>query len=305
MKRNDPCWCGSGKKYKRCHMNSDFEKQRSSGNAPERRMIKTPEQILGMRRAGAFNGQVLDYVRPFVKAGITTEEINTIVHEYTLKNGAVPAPLGYHGFPKSVCVSVNDVVCHGIPSSSEKLKNGDIVNVDITSIVDGFHGDSSETFLVGDVSAEARMLVGVAARALFNGIAAVGPATPLSAIAAAIEPYVESQGCSVVRQYTGHGIGSKFHEHFTVYHHLSDEVDNVILQPGMTLTIEPMINLGGWRVTTDSKDRWTVRTKDGTLSAQFEHTVLVTETGVEVLTRTPLQIAAGKLLIVDGVDLPF
>jgi len=301
MKRNEPCWCGSGKKYKRCHMEEDMRKERPAADAPEKRMVKTSEQIAAMRRACAFNGEVLDYIRPFIKAGVSTEQINTLVHEYTVAHGHVPAPLGYHGFPKSVCTSVNDVVCHGIPSPDEILKEGDIVNVDVTSIVGGFHGDSSETFLIGAVSDDARRLVRVAAEALLRGIEAVRPGRSLRSIAGAIEPFVQSQGCSVVRQYTGHGIGMKFHEHFTVYHHVAEDADDIILLPGMTLTIEPMINLGGWHVVTSSKDRWTVRTKDGSLSAQFEHTVLVTETGVEVLTRTPSQIAAGKLLLIEGM----
>ena len=301
MKRNELCWCGSGKKYKRCHMNEDLRKAAGVPAGPPDPMVKTPEEAEGMRRAGAFNGELMDYLRPFVKAGVATEEINTLAHEYTVRHGHTPAPLGYHGYPKSLCTSINNVVCHGIPSADEVLKDGDIVNVDLTSIVDGFHGDSSETFFIGNVSGDARHLVKVTARALQLGIEAVKPGRLLRSIAEAIDPYATSQGCSVVRQYTGHGIGRKFHEHFTVYHHISDDADGIVLKPGMTLTIEPMINLGNYKVVTDIDDGWTVRTKDGTLSAQFEHTVLVTETGVEVLTRTPAQIAAGKLLIVEGL----
>jgi methionyl aminopeptidase len=280
MKRNELCWCGSGKKYKRCHMQEDMKKvHRAPPDSPDP-MVKTP----------------------FVKAGTDTDAINKLIHEYTVGHGHAPAPLGYHGFPKSVCTSINNVVCHGIPSPHEILKEGDIVNVDITTIVDGFHGDSSETFFVGPASSDARRLVEVTARALQRGVRAVKPGAHLRAVAEAIEPYVNSQGCSVVRQYTGHGIGRKFHEHFTVYHHISPDCDAIVLKPGMTLTIEPMINLGGYRVVTDIDDGWTVRTKDGSLSAQFEHTVLVTETGVEVLTLTPSQIAAGALLVVEGLE---
>jgi len=303
MKRNDLCWCGSGKKYKRCHMLEDMKKEDNKMSHVNSRMIKSSEQIEGMRRAGIFNGQLMDFIRPHIVGGISTGQINALAHEYTIRHGHTPAPLGYHGFPKSLCTSINNIVCHGIPSEKEILKDGDIVNVDLTTIVDGFHGDSSETFFIGEVSAEAKHLVAVTANALQRGIEAVKPGKTLKAIAEAIEPYVQSEGCSVVQQYTGHGIGRKFHEFFTVYHHIASDSESIILEPGMTMTIEPMINLGGYRVVTDINDGWTVRTKDGTLSAQFEHTVLVTETGVEILTLTPRQIAAGKILLVDGLEI--
>jgi methionyl aminopeptidase len=243
----------------------------------------------------------MDYIRPFVKTGVSTLEINALVHEYTVGHGHIPACLGYRGFPKSLCTSINNVVCHGIPSAKEVLHSGDIVNIDLTTIVDGFYGDSSETFMIGAVSSEARRLVMVSATSLFLGVDAVRPGRSLRAIAEAIEPYVKSQGCSVVRQYTGHGIGKEFHEEsFSVYHHIDRHSDDMIMEPGMTFTIEPMINLGGWEVTIDKGDGWTVRTKDGSLSAQFEHTVLVTGTGAEILTRTPSQIAEGVRLRVDA-----
>jgi methionyl aminopeptidase len=302
IQRNDPCWCGSGKKYKKCHLGQGDDappRPASTGVRPKKRLIKTPGEIAGMRRAGAFNGALLEYIRPFVKAGVSTMEINALVHDYTVSHGHVPACLGYRGFPRSVCTSVNDVVCHGIPSNAEVLREGDIVNVDCTTIVGGFHGDSSETFMIGGVSREARHLVAVSARALLIGIDAVKPGRPLCVIAEAVEPYVKSQGCSVVRQYTGHGIGKKFHEEFSVFHHIDRENDNLIMEPGMTFTIEPMINLGGWEVTVDAVDKWTVRTKDGSLSAQFEHTILVTGTGAEILTGTPSQTAAGVRLHLD------
>lgn len=299
--RNEPCWCGSGKKYKKCHMQKDSMKYgKTATNTSKNEMIKSPEEIAGMRKAGVFNGELMDYVRPYVKAGISTEEINTLVHDYTVKHGYTPASLGYHNFPKSVCTSVNEVVCHGIPSANTILTEGDIVNIDLTTIVDGFHGDSSETFIIGNVPDEARKLVKIAAMALLKGIEAVGPGEPLSIIGDTIQPFVELKNCSVVRQYTGHGVGRKFHEHFTVCHHMTPDCENITLLPGMTFTIEPMINLGVYNVITDSEDGWTVRTKDGSLSAQFEHTLLITETGVEALTRTPSQIAAGTLL-----NLPF
>lgn len=294
--RNDPCWCGSGKKYKRCHMNSEIGQRNKTISPKTNRMIKSPDDIEGMRRAGAFNGEMMDYIRPYVKAGISTEEINTLVHEYTVKHGHLPACLLYHKFPKSVCVSVNEVVCHGIPSSETVLKEGDIVNVDLTTIVDGYHGDSSETFLIGDISERARHVVKIAAESMMRGIKAAGPGKPLGIIGQTIQPYAESQNCSVVQKYTGHGVGKKFHEFFTVCHHISPECDTVTLLPGMTLTIEPMINLGAYKVVTSREDGWTVRTKDGSLSAQFEHTILITETGTEVLTRAPSQIKAGTIL---------
>jgi methionyl aminopeptidase len=302
--RNDPCWCGSGKKYKKCHLATD-------GKSPpmdkpvkrQSKYAKKPDEIEKMRKAGEFNGQLIDYIRPFIKAGISTEEINTLVHEYTLNHGHAPATLGYHGYPKSCCTSINNVVCHGIPSPTEILKDGDIINVDCTTIVDGFYGDSSETFLIGTVDTDARHLVEVTARAMILGIESVKPGYPLSAIAHAIEPFVKANGCSVVHQYTGHGLGKSFHEHFTVFHHIERESDRIIMEPGMTFTVEPMINAGGYLVITDSKDKWTARTKDGSLSSQFEHTVLVTDAGAEVLTLTPRQRAQNKWVIIDGMEI--
>jgi len=306
INRNDPCWCGSGKKYKRCHLFSDLNspdtEEKPAVVKSKNRLVKTADEIDGMRRAGAFNGELMDHVRPFVKLGISTEELNTLVHEYTVSHGHTPACLGYHGFPKSVCTSRNNVVCHGIPSADEVLLDGDIVNVDLTTIVEGFYGDSSETFMIGNVSEKARHLVMVTANALLRGIDSVKPGRPLSVIGEAIEPYVTAQGCSVVRQYTGHGIGKKFHEAFTVYHHMDPDCDRILLEPGMTLTIEPMVNSGRYEVVTDKVDGWTVRTKDGSLSAQFEHTIVVTETGAEILTLTPSEKMAGIRLRVEGVE---
>jgi len=298
IERNELCWCGSGKKYKKCHLLKDTQKTNSKSGL--RGLIKGSEEIKKMRKAGEFNGQLMDYIRPFVKAGITSEEINSLVHEYTIAHGHIPACLGYHGYPKSACISRNNIVCHGIPSKNEILSDGDIVNVDLTTIVDGYYGDSSETFFIGTVKPEARHLVEVTAKAMILGIDAVKPGVHLRAIAEAIEPFVKSQGCSVVRQYTGHGIGKKFHESFTVYHHVDEDCEPIVLEPGMTFTVEPMVNVGGYEVITDRKDGWTVRTKDGSLSAQFEHTILVTETGGEVLTLTPSQKNAGVRLAVDG-----
>ncbi|MBN2189322.1 MAG: type I methionyl aminopeptidase [Chitinispirillaceae bacterium] len=303
INRNDPCWCGSGKKYKKCHLFSD-EKYGRAAVGKKKWPVKNEREIEGMRKAGAFNGVLMDYIRPFVKAGVTTEEIDALVHAYTVKHGHTPACLGYRGFPKSLCTSINDVVCHGIPSEKTVLRDGDIVNIDLTTVVEGYHGDSSETFMIGSVSAEARRLVMVAAQALMLGIEAAMPGQTLRGIAEAIEPYVKSEGCSVVRQYTGHGIGKGFHEGFTVYHHVDPDCEHVVLEPGMTFTIEPMINLGGWEVAIDKSDKWTVRTRDGSLSAQFEHTVLVTGHGADVLTLTPSQTAAGTILQTGGMSFP-
>jgi len=295
--RNDPCWCGSGKKYKKCHLYADMSSGKNGVGKPlSASVLKLPQEMDGMRKAGVFNGQLRDYIRTYVKAGISTGELDAMVHEYTVKHGHTPGSLGYHNFPKSSCISINDVVCHGIPSNNAILRDGDIVNIDLTTVVDGFFGDSSETFMIGAVSEEAKKVVRVSALALLKGIEAVGPGKHLSIIGETIEPFVQSYNCSVVRQYTGHGIGKKFHEFFTVCHHRAEDCEDVILLPGMTFTIEPMINTGNYKVVTDRHDGWTVRTKDGSLSAQFEHTLLITETGVEVLTRTPSQIAAGTLL---------
>ena len=311
IQRNDPCWCGSGKKYKKCHLFEDEKHQSMTEpvarpvlrhSRKEKKYVKSAREITGMERAGAFNGELLDYIRPFVKAGISTGEIDSLVHDYTVEHGHIPACLGYRGYPKSVCTSVNNIVCHGIPSSGVVLKEGDIVNVDLTTIVDGYYGDSSETFFIGTVPENVRHLVMVTAEALIRGIDAARAGAPLSAIADAIEPFVNDQGCSVVHQYTGHGIGRKFHEHFSVYHHHDSDADHITLLPGMTFTIEPMINTGGWEVITDRDDGWTVRTADGSLSAQFEHTVLITEGPAKVLTLTPSQKAAGVRLSVDGVN---
>ncbi len=302
LKRNDPCWCGSGKKYKRCHLHEDEKSNRKTPRLPGR-MVKTSEELEGMRRAGEFNGQLMDYIRPYVKAGVSTADIDRLVYDYTLEHGHQPACLGYHGYPKSACVSINNVVCHGIPSPEDIIREGDIVNVDLTTIVDGFHGDSSETFIIGEAPDATRRLVEVTARALLLGIEAAVPGKPLQAVAQAIQPYVESQGCSVVQQYTGHGIGRKFHEHFSVYHHVARDAEAIMLEPGMTFTIEPMVNAGAYKVVTDPDDGWTVRTKDGSLSAQFEHTIAITDTGCEVLTRTPSQKAENAVLLVKGMTL--
>lgn len=244
--------------------------------------IKTPEEIEKMRVAGRLAAEVLEMIAPHVVAGITTDEINRICHDYIVnEQKAIPAPLNYHGFPKSICTSVNHVVCHGIPGD-KKLKKGDIVNVDITVIKDGFHGDTSQMFYIGKPSIKAKRLVEIARESLIRGIQIVKPGAQLGDIGHAVQSYAESQNCSVVREYCGHGIGTEFHEDPQVLHY-GNPGTGVELKPGMTFTIEPMINDGKAHVTL-MRDGWTVITKDRSLSAQWEHTILVTEDGYEILT---------------------
>ncbi len=245
--------------------------------------IKSPKEIEGIRVASQMAAETLVLTGEMLRPGITTDEINTFVHEDTLRRDAYPAPLNYKGFPKSVCTSVNEVVCHGIPGN-QVLKNGDIINVDVTTLYKGFHGDTSATFYIGTPSPEARLVVETARRGLELGIAEVKEGARLGDIGAAIQEYVEAQGCSVVRDFVGHGIGRKFHEPPQVKH-FGKRGTLERLKAGMVFTIEPMVNIGRWEVDVDNADRWTVRTVDGSLSAQFEHTCLVTRTGVEVLTR--------------------
>jgi methionyl aminopeptidase len=244
--------------------------------------IKTADEIEKMRVAGRLAAEVLEMIAPFVRPGVTTDELDQICHRHIVEvQQAVPAPLNYHGFPKSICTSVNHVVCHGIPGE-RRLKNGDIVNIDITVIKEGFHGDTSQMFVVGETSLKARRLVDTAYECLTVGIALVRPGARLGDIGAAIQALAESRNFSVVREYCGHGIGRTFHEEPQVLHY-GNAGTGVELQPGMTFTIEPMINAGKRHVKLLG-DNWTVVTKDRGLSAQWEHTVLVTDTGHEVLT---------------------
>jgi methionyl aminopeptidase len=243
--------------------------------------IKSPKEIDSLRRACRIASETLLQTAELIKPGVTTDEINRFVHEDTLRRGARPAPLNYHGFPKSVCTSVNDVVCHGIPGS-QRLKDGDIINVDVTSIYEGFHGDTSATFYVGQPSKEARHVTETARRSLEIGISVVRDGARLGDIGAAIQEYAESEGCSVVRAFVGHGIGRRFHEPPQVSH-VGTRGSGLRLRAGMCFTIEPMINVGGYEVDI-LDDGWTVVTRDGSLSAQFEHTLVVTREGCEVLT---------------------
>lgn len=243
--------------------------------------IKTAEEIEAMKPACQLAADTLVMIEEYIRAGITTDELNRIVHDYTIKNGGIPAPLNYHGFPKSVCTSINHVVCHGIPSD-KKLKNGDIINVDVTTIVDGWHGDTSKTFYVGEPKVRARKVTEVARRALELGIEAARPGNTLGDIGHAIQSYVEGEKCSVVREYCGHGIGRSFHEDPQVLHY-GRPGDGMMLKEGMVFTIEPMVNIGKAAVKL-LKDDWTVVTRDKSLSAQFEHTLALRADGAEILT---------------------
>jgi methionyl aminopeptidase len=244
--------------------------------------IKTPEEIEKMRIAGRLAAEVLEMIGPHVKAGITTDELDRICHDYIVnEQQAIPAPLNYRGFPKSICTSVNHVICHGIPGN-KMLKNGDVLNIDVTVIKDGYHGDTSKMFFIGKPSVQGKRLVEVAHKALWIGIDMVKPGVRLGDIGHAIQTYAEGQHCSVVREYCGHGIGREFHEEPQVLHY-GRPGTGMVLEPGMTFTIEPMINAGK-RHTKLLPDGWTVVTKDHSLSAQWEHTILVTADGHEVLT---------------------
>jgi methionyl aminopeptidase len=247
--------------------------------------IKSPKEVEAMKAASLMAAETLLLVGEKLRVGMSTEEINTIVHEDTLKKGGRPAPLNYRGFPKSVCTSINEVVCHGIPGP-QILADGDIINVDNTTIYGGYYGDTSATFYIGTPSADARKVVEIARKSLELGIAEVKDGARLGDIGAAIQEYVESQGCSVVRDFVGHGIGRRFHEDPQVKHY-GRRGTGERLKTGMTFTIEPMVNLGRFEVVIDPDDKWTVTTADGTLSAQFEHTLVVTKTGSEVLTKRP------------------
>ena len=246
--------------------------------------LKTPEQIEKMRVAGALAAEVLEMIAPHVQPGISTGELDKICHDYIVNTQqAIPAPLNYRGFPKSICTSVNQVVCHGIPSDQRVLKKGDIVNIDITVIKDGYHGDTSKMFFVGDVAQHASKLSKVAQECLYIGIDLVKPGTTLGDIGFAIYQHATKHYYSIVREYCGHGIGLEFHEDPQVLHY-GKPGQGVVLQEGMTFTIEPMLNAGKRHVKLNRHDGWTVETKDRSLSAQWEHTLAVTSTGVEVLT---------------------
>lgn len=247
--------------------------------------IYNEEEREGLRAASRFNAQAMDFIRPYVREGITTAEIDRLVHDYTRDHGHIPACLGYEGYPRSVCTSINEVVCHGIPDETV-LKPGDIVNVDLTTIVDGWYGDQSEMFLIGDVSDEARRLVQVTFDALYIGIRAIKPFGKVADIGRAISNYARLHKFEVVREYQGHGIGRQFHQEPGIPHFPAGGSERVVIRPGTCFTIEPMLNVGTWETELDRSDGWTVRTRDRKLSAQFEHTILMSEDGPEILTLT-------------------
>jgi methionyl aminopeptidase len=249
-------------------------------------IIKTEKQIDGIRKSCELAADTLEWVEQFIKPGVTTEEINQKAEEYIRSHGALPAPLGYHGFPKATCISLNEVICHGIPSEQEVLKEGDIINVDVTTILNGYYGDTSRMYAVGEISEDARRLLAVAKDCLDIGIVTCKPGRAFWEIAKAIQHYADSRGYSVVHQFCGHGTGLKFHEEPQVHHDWTEGSGDIRrMKPGMIFTIEPMINVGVPDAKIDEKDNWTARTTDGKLSAQYEHTVLITENGVEVLTK--------------------
>lgn len=283
--RNEPCWCGSGKKYKKCH--ADFDEKRealaAAGHvAPPNELIKLPHQIEGIRKSAKVNIAVLDYVAAHIRAGISTAEIDRWVYEETLRMGGVPAPLGFEGFPKSVCTSVNNQVCHGIPSDDMILQDGDIINVDVSTIVDGYYSDSSRMFCIGSVLPEWEKLVRVAKECVEKGLEQVKPWGFLGDIGQAVNDHAKANGYSVVREIGGHGVGLAFHEDPWVSY-TSQAGTGMVLAPGLMFTIEPMVNMGSAKIFQDSDNGWTIYTDDELPSAQWEIQVLVTEDGYEVI----------------------
>ena len=250
---------------------------------PSKKLIKTPEQIEGIRRSGVVNTGVLDHVAAHIKAGMSTLEIDRLVYDYTVAHGAIPAPLNYEGFPKSVCTSINEVVCHGIPCEEDILEEGDIVNVDVSTILDGYYSDASRMFVIGETTPEKQRLVDVAKECLLVGMEAARPYGFVGDIGNAIQRHAHKNGFTVVRDLCGHGVGLEFHEEPEV-EHFGRKGTGMLLVPGMVFTIEPMINMGGWEVFVDEEDDWTVVTEDELPSAQWEHTFVMTDNGLEILT---------------------
>ncbi len=284
--RNDLCWCGSGKKYKKCHIGFDdrIEEIEFQGHiVPDHSIIKNAEQIEKIKESAKINIAVLDYVAEHIKAGISTAEIDRWVYDITTKMGGIPAPLNYQGFPKSVCTSINDEVCHGIPSEDIILKDGDIINVDCSTELNGYFSDSSRMFCIGEVSEDKRRLVEAAKQALDEGLKQVKPWGFLGDMGQAVNDFIKSKGYSVVREVGGHGIGLEFHEEPWVSY-VSKKNTEMLMVPGFIFTIEPMINMGSPEIFTDEDNGWTIYTEDGSPSAQWEIQVLVTEDGYEIIS---------------------
>lgn len=304
LKANDPCWCGSGRKFKRCHRDDaerlqpgalspmrtvppeiprpDYAETGEPGRRPEPR-VKSTDVIERMRVAGRAAAEVLDIGAATIAPGVTTDEIDAVVHQAYIDRGGYPSTLNYRGYPKSLCTSVNEVICHGIPDD-RPLRDGDIVNLDVTIYLDGVHGDTNATYLVGQIDDASERLVEVTRECLAHGIAAVVPGHPFSDIGRAIEDHATAHGYQVVRAFVGHGIGEQFHTDLQIPHYYEPRLTTV-MEPGMVFTIEPMISMGtGLHRIWD--DDWTAVTADGSRTAQFEHTVLVTDDGVEILTVT-------------------
>lgn len=283
--RNDPCWCGSGKKYKKCHIDFDekIEEFEVAGHiVPSHEILKNAEQIEKIKESAKINIAVLDYVAEHIKAGISTAEIDKWVYDITTKMGGVPAPLNFEGFPKSVCTSINNEVCHGIPSEDVIIKDGDIINVDVSTNLNGYFSDSSRMFCIGNVSQENRKLVEETKNAVYEGLKQVKPWGFLGDMGQAVNDYVKSKGYSVVREVGGHGIGLEFHEDPWVSY-ISKKGTEMLMVPGMIFTIEPMVNAGKPDIFVDEDNGWTIYTEDNSMSAQWEIQVLVTEDGYEII----------------------
>ena len=283
--RNDPCWCGSGKKYKKCHIDFDekIEEFEVAGHiVPSHKILKNAEQIEKIKESAKINIAVLDYVAEHIKAGISTAEIDKWVYDITTKMGGVPAPLNFEGFPKSVCTSINNEVCHGIPSEDVIIKDGDIINVDVSTNLNGYFSDSSRMFCIGNVSEENRKLVEETKNAVYDGLKQVKPWGFLGDMGQAVNDYVKSKGYSVVREVGGHGIGLEFHEDPWVSY-ISKKGTEMLMVPGMIFTIEPMVNAGKPDIFVDEDNGWTIYTEDNSMSAQWEIQILVTEDGYEII----------------------
>ena len=283
--RNDPCWCGSGKKYKKCHIDFDekIEEFEVAGHiVPSHEILKNAEQIEKIKESAKINIAVLDYVAEHIKAGISTAEIDKWVYDITTKMGGVPAPLNFEGFPKRVCTSINNEVCHGIPSEDVIIKDGDIINVDVSTNLNGYFSDSSRMFCIGNVSEENRKLVEETKNAVYEGLKQVKPWGFLGDMGQAVNDYVKSKGYSVVREVGGHGIGLEFHEDPWVSY-ISKKGTEMLMVPGMIFTIEPMVNAGKPDIFVDEDNGWTIYTEDNSMSAQWEIQVLVTEDGYEII----------------------